>query len=125
MNDVLVTKNIATFNAFNTEFKYLLPNIEAAMFYIKKNDSIIPFRAYNFITNIKRELTELSVQVLLQDGKKAYMPVDTTDEVYFTTNVLYLSDYANYVTSLTATNINFKYFTPRPRPIIVSEPIQT
>lgn len=120
MNDILVTKNIATFRAFYNEFKYLLPNIEAAIFYVKKNDSIIPFRAFNFKTWSKDDLTELTVQVILQDGKRAYMPVDTTDEVYFTTNVLYLSDYANYVTGLTATNINFKYFTPRPRPIIVS-----
>ena len=102
MSDILVTKNLAAFRAFNNEFKHLLPNDNAAMFYVKRDNNIIPFRGFAF----RGETGELRVQVLLVNGKVVQMPVEMTDEVYFTTNVLYLSDYATYVSSLTSSSLD-------------------
>jgi len=90
MSDILVTKSIETLRAFFQEFKHIIPNDNGAIFYIKRNDNIIPFRAFAF----KLEDNSMRVQIETVNGKRVHMNVRNTDEVYFTTNVIFLSDYS-------------------------------
>ena len=95
--------------AFNNEFKHGLPNDDATFFYIKTNDYVIPFKAFAF----KKETGQMRVQVTLTGGNKVYMDVKETDEVYYTTNVLHLSDYSHNLENL---NSSFVPLGPRPSP---------
>ena len=97
MSDILVTKSIETLKAFNNEFKHLIPNVNGAVFYVKQNDKVIPFKGFAF----KKETGEMRVQIELNDGRRVYMNVNDQDEIYFTTNVIFLSDY-----SLNENNLN-------------------
>lgn len=110
MNDIIVTKSLQALKAFNTEFRSLLPNLDCAIFYIKRNNNVIPFRGFAF----KAEDNSMRVQVKLDDGRLVYMNVEESDEVYFTTNVLYLSDFQN-----NADNNNMTYSVLYPKPSLL------
>lgn len=110
MSDILLTKSVTTLRAFNNEFKHLMPNEYATVFYIKRDENIIPFKSFAFLNGQER----MKVHVLLSDGRRGRIEVYSTDQVYFTTNVLYLSDFITNTASFTGLEHPNRVFTYTP-----------
>lgn len=98
MTDILVNKTLQTIDAFNAEFRYLQPDNNHTMFYVKRSDNtIFPFKGYAFSNdNIMR------VKAFVADGKWAWVLVRPQDEVYFTTNVINITAFQTVVTEISS-----------------------
>jgi hypothetical protein len=94
-DDILVNKTYLIVNAFYNEFRHLQTLPTLSIFYIKRNNNIIPFRGFGWhcTQSALSSVYRMDIKVLFQGNQTANVPVRDDDELYFTTDMLNLTDY--------------------------------
>lgn len=94
-DDILVKKDHVVVKGFYDTFRHLQTLPTLSIFYIKRNENIIPFRGFGFhsVTRAISIFYRMEVRVLFQGNQTANVPVHEDDELYFTTDMLNLTDY--------------------------------
>jgi len=111
-NDILVNKTNLIVNAFYNEFRHLQTLPTLSIFYIKRNNNIIPFRGFGWHCTHTPLSTiyKMEVKILFQGNQTANIPVKDDDELYFTTDMLNLTDYIQPISAFMVDLSSYMHF---------------
>lgn len=98
MADTLIQKNLPALTAF---FSIARPNSMSTPYYVKRGEDIIPFFGYALSFNSLTQETNISVSIKTENGDtNLSLPVEQTDEMYYSTTRFVLSSSSNPVPDL-------------------------